>query len=74
MLLVMDTAGVFKGGETDTGAHNQLWALTWERIASFLPQLKDELSRSQVPRPVFVQIAGPTGETIAANRDDVTDP
>ncbi|XP_056018280.1 Golgi-specific brefeldin A-resistance guanine nucleotide exchange factor 1-like isoform X3 [Ostrea edulis] len=40
MLLVMDTANIF---HTSDGAESQLWKLTWDRIDSFLPQLKNEL-------------------------------
>ncbi|CAG0916827.1 unnamed protein product [Notodromas monacha] len=51
MLLVMETAGVFRGPEA--GSHNQLWDLTWERISAFMPSLKEELSRAQMQRPVL---------------------
>lgn len=40
MLLVMDTAGIFQNGDD---VDSQLWRLTWDRIDTFLPHLKDEL-------------------------------
>ncbi|XP_025837200.1 Golgi-specific brefeldin A-resistance guanine nucleotide exchange factor 1 [Agrilus planipennis] len=40
MLLVMESANVFKGRND---SRNQLWFLTWERISIFLPNLKQEL-------------------------------
>jgi len=39
LLLVMDTAGVFHTPE----GYTKLWALTWERIDSFLPNLRAEM-------------------------------
>ncbi|CAH1795725.1 unnamed protein product, partial [Owenia fusiformis] len=39
MLLVMHTAGILEGEES------QLWKLTWDRIDSFLPQLREEVFR-----------------------------
>ncbi|KAH3746610.1 hypothetical protein DPMN_181019 [Dreissena polymorpha] len=47
MLLVMDTAKIFQssGGEVDS----QLWRLTWDRISTFLPHLKDELFKPAEP-------------------------
>lgn len=39
LLLVMDTAGVF---HTPDG-YTKLWVVTWERIDSFLPQLRSEM-------------------------------
>ena len=46
MLLVMDTAGIF---ETGDGKDSQLWRLTWDRIGTFLPHLKDELFKPAEP-------------------------
>ncbi|XP_015907017.1 Golgi-specific brefeldin A-resistance guanine nucleotide exchange factor 1 isoform X3 [Parasteatoda tepidariorum] len=44
MLLVMDTAGVFEGIQDGSKADKcQMWYITWDRINSFLPCLKDEL-------------------------------
>lgn len=42
MLLVMDSAGVF----TSCEGHSPLWDLTWERINTFLPNLRDELFKA----------------------------
>lgn len=39
MLLVMDSAKIF---EEQDGA-GQLWIITWDRISTFLPHLKEEL-------------------------------
>lgn len=46
MLLVMDTAGIFQTGE---GTDSQLWRLTWDRIGTFLPHLKEELFKTPEP-------------------------
>lgn len=47
MLLVMDTAGVFQAAgeelENSSTGYTQLWTVTWDRIDSFLPRLKDEV-------------------------------
>ena len=43
MLLVMESAKVFEGPEGPL----PLWEQTWERIAKFLPNLKDELFKEQ---------------------------
>jgi len=45
LLLVMETAGVF---HTPDG-YTRLWALTWEKIDSFLPQLRAEVLRTTAP-------------------------
>lgn len=45
MLLVMDTAGIFHPDSTDS----QLWKLTWDRIDTFLPNLREELFKPQEP-------------------------
>eukprot|EP00106_Octopus_bimaculoides_P000139 XP_014767581.1 PREDICTED: Golgi-specific brefeldin A-resistance guanine nucleotide exchange factor 1-like [Octopus bimaculoides] len=45
MLLVMDTAGIFHTDTTDS----QLWKLTWDRIDTFLPELQEELFKTQEP-------------------------
>lgn len=39
MLLVMDSAKVFDS----TDGRSQLWTITWDRIGSFLPNMKEEL-------------------------------
>ena len=46
MLLVMDTAGIFQTGD---GTNSQLWRLTWDRIGTFLPHLKEELFKTPEP-------------------------
>lgn len=43
MLLVMDTAGIFK--ETEEG-ESKLWPLTWDKIDTFLPNLRSELFKT----------------------------
>lgn len=48
MLLVMNTADIF---ETGDGTTSRLWNLTWDRISTFLPHLKDELFRSTDHEP-----------------------
>ncbi|XP_052237414.1 Golgi-specific brefeldin A-resistance guanine nucleotide exchange factor 1-like isoform X1 [Dreissena polymorpha] len=63
MLLVMDTAKIFQssGGEVDS----QLWRLTWDRISTFLPHLKDELFKPAEPEPIKLAMereATPTPE------------
>ncbi|ESO85819.1 hypothetical protein LOTGIDRAFT_130403 [Lottia gigantea] len=40
MLLVMETASIF---HTADGIESQLWKLTWDKIDTFLPNLKEEL-------------------------------
>ena len=40
MLLVMHTAGILQNGGTE---ESQLWRLTWDRIDTFLPNLKAEV-------------------------------
>lgn len=39
MLLVMDSAKVFDSPD----GHSQLWTITWDRIGTFLPHMKEEL-------------------------------
>lgn len=43
MLLVMDSAKVFSNGEE----YSPLWTVTWDKINTFLPTLKDELFKAQ---------------------------
>lgn len=43
MLLVMDSAKVFD----EQDGRGQLWAVTWERISTFLPHMKEELFRER---------------------------
>ena len=40
MLLVMHTAGILQNGNADD---SQLWKLTWDRIDTFLPNLREEV-------------------------------
>ena len=40
MLLVMHTAGILQSSEAE---QSQLWKLTWDRIDTFLPTLKEEV-------------------------------
>ncbi|KAL4239944.1 G-box binding factor [Mactra antiquata] len=49
MLLVMETAGIFQCGDDDD---TQLWRLTWDRIGTFLPHLKEELFKPTDHEPV----------------------
>lgn len=42
MLLVMHTAGILHQGQTE---ESQLWRLTWDRIDTFLPNLRNEVFR-----------------------------
>ncbi|XP_060605825.1 Golgi-specific brefeldin A-resistance guanine nucleotide exchange factor 1-like isoform X2 [Ruditapes philippinarum] len=48
MLLVMDTAGIFQNGDE---VDSQLWRLTWDRIDTFLPHLKEELFKPSDHEP-----------------------
>lgn len=43
MLLVMDSAKVFEEQE----GYGQLWLVTWERISTFLPHMKEDLFRER---------------------------
>jgi hypothetical protein len=51
MLLVMDSAGVF----SSSCGYSQLWTISWDRINTFLPTLKEELFRSH-PAGSTIQI------------------
>lgn len=42
MLLVMDSAKVF----VDADGYSQLWTITWDKINSFLPHLREDLFKS----------------------------
>ncbi|XP_041364766.1 Golgi-specific brefeldin A-resistance guanine nucleotide exchange factor 1-like isoform X2 [Gigantopelta aegis] len=46
MLLVMDTAAIFQTGEN---MESQLWRLTWDKIDTFLPNLKGDLFKPFEP-------------------------
>lgn len=54
MLLVMDSAGVFSSCE----GHSPLWDLTWERINTFLPNLKDELFKAHASELIVKSTSG----------------
>uniref|UniRef100_A0A3Q2XPJ0 Golgi-specific brefeldin A-resistance guanine nucleotide exchange factor 1 n=1 Tax=Hippocampus comes TaxID=109280 RepID=A0A3Q2XPJ0_HIPCM len=52
MLLVMDTAEIFRSPDSKT-KYSDLWEITWERIDCFLPHLREELFKQTVlPEPV----------------------
>ncbi|XP_061693908.1 Golgi-specific brefeldin A-resistance guanine nucleotide exchange factor 1 isoform X4 [Syngnathoides biaculeatus] len=52
MLLVMDTAEIFRSADSRT-KYSDLWEITWERIDCFLPHLREELFKQTVlPDPV----------------------
>ncbi|XP_050390841.2 Golgi-specific brefeldin A-resistance guanine nucleotide exchange factor 1 isoform X2 [Patella vulgata] len=44
MLLVMETASIF---HTPDGVETNLWRLTWDKIDTFLPHLKEELFKPE---------------------------
>ena len=48
MLLVMETAGIFHTSE----GYTQLWAITWHRIDTFLPALREEVFRNHPPSEI----------------------
>ncbi|XP_076459823.1 Golgi-specific brefeldin A-resistance guanine nucleotide exchange factor 1-like isoform X2 [Babylonia areolata] len=48
MLLVMETAGIF---QTDCGTESKLWRLTWDKIDTFLPHLREEIFKPFEPEP-----------------------
>ncbi|XP_019737648.1 Golgi-specific brefeldin A-resistance guanine nucleotide exchange factor 1 isoform X3 [Hippocampus comes] len=47
MLLVMDTAEIFRSPDSKT-KYSDLWEITWERIDCFLPHLREELFKQTV--------------------------
>ncbi|KAM9808682.1 Golgi-specific brefeldin A-resistance guanine nucleotide exchange factor 1 isoform 1-T2 [Syngnathus typhle] len=47
MLLVMDTAEIFRSPDSKT-RYSDLWEITWERIDCFLPHLREELFKQTV--------------------------
>ncbi|XP_077350536.1 Golgi-specific brefeldin A-resistance guanine nucleotide exchange factor 1 isoform X2 [Festucalex cinctus] len=52
MLLVMDTAEIFRSPDSKT-RYSDLWEITWERINCFLPHLREELFKQTVlPDPL----------------------
>ncbi|CAN7991432.1 unnamed protein product, partial [Ixodes pacificus] len=72
MLLVMDTAGVFQANgadlESSLGGYTQLWTVTWDRIDSFLPNLREEVFKPPPPPPPSTAAAlpasGPPSEEV----------
>ena len=46
LLLVMETAGAFGSPPSE---ETPLWIITWDRIDLFLPELRQEVSRSKTP-------------------------
>ena len=46
MLLVMETAGIF---QTDSGTESKLWRLTWDKIDTFLPHLREDIFKPFEP-------------------------
>lgn len=64
MLLVMDSAKVFN--ELSSDDHSQLWNITWDRIHTFLPNLKDELFKSPTLPELPPQVVE---ESIGSNED-----
>ncbi|XP_069123729.1 Golgi-specific brefeldin A-resistance guanine nucleotide exchange factor 1-like isoform X1 [Argopecten irradians] len=67
MLLVMDTAGIF---QTMDGTESQLWKLTWDRIDTFLPHLRQELFKSHQTEPKPVIQTQPVSEVPAPTPTD----
>ncbi|XP_023706010.1 Golgi-specific brefeldin A-resistance guanine nucleotide exchange factor 1 isoform X5 [Cryptotermes secundus] len=65
MLLVMDSAGVFS---TPAG-YSQLWTITWDRINTFLPTLKEELFRSHPAVETQARFATKPEDTSVASPD-----
>ncbi|PVD38476.1 hypothetical protein C0Q70_01091 [Pomacea canaliculata] len=55
MLLVMDTADIF---QPDVGTESQLWRLTWDKIDTFLPHLRDEIIKPFEPEPRRIDRCG----------------
>ncbi|XP_051936950.1 Golgi-specific brefeldin A-resistance guanine nucleotide exchange factor 1 isoform X3 [Hippocampus zosterae] len=47
MLLVMDTAEIFRSPDSKT-KYSDLWEITWERIDCFLPHLREELFKQTI--------------------------
>ncbi|KAF0300927.1 Peroxisomal sarcosine oxidase [Amphibalanus amphitrite] len=45
MLLVMETAGIFHSAE----GYSELWAITWDRIDTFLPSLREQVFTNHPP-------------------------
>lgn len=65
MLLVMDSAQVFSSSD----GYSQLWTITWDRINTFLPKLKEELFKSHPAVEVQARIPTKTAENTATSLD-----
>jgi hypothetical protein len=52
MLLVMDSAHVFSTAD----GYSQLWTITWDRINTFLPTLKEELFKSHPAGKILISV------------------
>uniref|UniRef100_A0A1Q3FES7 Putative golgi-specific brefeldin a-resistance guanine nucleotide exchange factor 1 n=2 Tax=Culex tarsalis TaxID=7177 RepID=A0A1Q3FES7_CULTA len=63
MLLVMHSVCVFHNSDGVT--HSTLWDVTWQRISGFLPNLKDELFKSDVPTPKVAVVPSPVPQPTA---------
>ncbi|XP_043204613.1 Golgi-specific brefeldin A-resistance guanine nucleotide exchange factor 1-like isoform X2 [Amphibalanus amphitrite] len=48
MLLVMETAGIFHSAE----GYSELWAITWDRIDTFLPSLREQVFSNHPPSEI----------------------
>jgi len=53
MLLVMDSAQVFSSSD----GYSQLWTITWDRINTFLPKLKEELFKSHPAGNMYLKLS-----------------
>ncbi|OWF51783.1 Golgi-specific brefeldin A-resistance guanine nucleotide exchange factor 1 [Mizuhopecten yessoensis] len=71
MLLVMDTAGIF---QTLDGTESQLWKLTWDRIDTFLPHLRQELFKSHPSEIKKVIKTQPVSDVSAPTSTDAPSP
>lgn len=67
MLLVMDSAQVFISSE----GYLPLWHVTWDRINSFLPGLKEEFFKAQSPK-IDEQPSGPVPINIPSTLPEPT--
>lgn len=70
MLLVMETAGIF---QTDTGSESKLWRLTWDKIDTFLPHLREEIFKPFEPDPKKIDRCEISAEEIAATSTNMAD-
>ena len=65
LLLVMETAGAFGSPPSE---ETPLWIITWDRIDLFLPELRQEVSRSKTP------VARVTHDAVPENSPQETAP